>query len=302
MKRVMLLLQLFAKARGNVGFLGIAVSGTTFDLLEGKIDLTRGGTMATIDSTDADNNDATYGSFKSFISGDGELVFNYKGNYTGASAQELLKTTLQTGAALVACFGDDERITPAATTDYKTTSALVTSVTIDGAEGIQTITATIRINAAPTACAGTEILTAPTPGAAGKARGRTTGGAYLKLGGTVIANMLNLNFEMKREEIDATDADSGAWKTFIYGDYSQTMSGSLNYAITAEQELLKTSSLSGTALTMEYGFRTFSTGVAGKEKYAASGICTKFDVKNSQNSIRTADFTIQTAGVPTKTA
>lgn len=290
------------KSRGNVGFLGIAVSGTTFDLLEGKITLTRSGTMETIDSTDADTNDATYGAYKSFISGDGALTFNYTANYSGASAQELLKTTIQTGAALVACWGEDEKATPASTADYKTTSALVTAVSITGDAGMQTITATIRVNALPTACAGTEILTAPATGATGKARGGKTGGSYLKLSGTQVANMVNINLDMKREEIDATDADSGAWKTYIYGDYSETMTGSLNYAQTTEQNLLKTSAETGATLTMEYGFRTFSTGVAGKEKYAASGICTAFTVNNGQNGMRTADFTIQTIGVPTKTA
>lgn len=292
-----------AKGRGNLGWVAIAASGTVFDKLEGKTDLSMSYSNGEINATDADNNDSVrFGAYEDYLAGDGEGTITYTGNYTAATAQELLLTSIETGASVVMAWGKTTAGTNPATTDFKTSEALITSVSIKCDAGVQTITATIRINSMPTACAGTETFSSASDVAAGKAIGRTTGGGYIQLVSTAIANMTSITFDFKRSEIDATDADSSAWKNFLYGDFSATITGSCNEAGTTEHMAITAGCRAGTTLAIVYGFRAYVQNGAGKQKYSANAICTKADVKASQTGLRTLDFTFRVKGVPTKTA
>lgn len=287
-----------AKSRG-IGWIGFAAVGATaYDIFEGRTEYNASYSNSLVDSTDADDTSATQGTYETSLAGDGEGTITVTGNYNGGSAQMILLAAIEAGTTIIACWGNDTvPATNPAVTDYRTTGAMVTSCDIKSDSGMQTFSATLRINVAPVAAVITDTVIASATGT--KTRGR--GNGYVSIAGNPLENVTALSYSAKRSEEEATDADSASWKNFLAKDFSANISGSCNDADTTTQKLLLTSCRAGTTAALIWGFRTYQASTAGKHKYAANGLITKADIKHPRGGMRTIDFDVKISGAVTRT-
>jgi predicted secreted protein len=123
-------------------------------------------------------------------------------------------------------------------------------------------------------------------------------GDYIRFynAGVQLTLEMEVSISATLDTIETVDKDSAAWKTFIAGDKSWTVSGSANLDWAAAENITQTYAdfVAGAAVAIDVGSANDTTF------YSGNGIFTSFGFDAARNALATFTFEVQGSGALTE--